>query len=181
MKHKLIGLLLISLLITGFTVWAQEYLIIKDKEVKLRTEPEGLVITTLPQKSKLKVVNQVGNWIKVKGKVEVEGWIPENTTSSATNKESIATRIDGGFICNKINFINSNGLIKVTGSMTNQSGEGYHIATFIVTVYNEAGEQFGKGYINIGNFAKQETERFSSILSGRFEKVGSYQIRLQEK
>ncbi|GAB6098919.1 hypothetical protein JCM16358_07980 [Halanaerocella petrolearia] len=183
MIKKITSWLLISLLSIGFTVLAQEYLIIEQEQVKLRKDPSGTIITDLPTDKQMEVVATAGDWVKVKGKVEVEGWIPKDETSLAEDDTETTdkTEIKGGFTCNNIHFTNRNGLIEVNGEISNHSGKRYHIATFTITLYGNQNQKIGQGYINIGNFTDGETEDFSAVINGKFSSIQDYKIRFQNE
>ncbi len=183
MNKRVIIISLIILLVAACTVIAKEFLLVKNEGEPLRTDPGGSVIAQVPKNSKLEVINSSEDWVQVKGKVEVQGWVRKTATTlddEASNPPS-GTEIGEDFVYDNINFINANGVVKVTGEMTNQSDEDYHIVTFFITAYNQTKEKVASGYINIGNFSAGETKSFTSVLNGKYSEISDYKIKLVNK
>lgn len=180
MNKRVIIISLIILLIAACTVIAKEFLLIKNEGEPLRTDPGGTVIAQVSENSKLEVLATKEDWVKVKGEIEVQGWVRKAATTlddDSANPPS-GTKIGENFIYDNINFINANGVVKVTGEMTNQSEKDYHIVTFFINAYNQAKEKVASGYINIGNFSAGETKSFTSVLNGKYSKIADYKIKL---
>ena len=105
-----------------------QYLYVRDKTGNLRETPNGKKINQLLQKTKVKVVEEKGDWAKV----TVEGWIEVKSLtddlSSIVDKKSAGN----GFYYKSVSF--TSGMIgnQALGEITNESGKDYQLANFIM-------------------------------------------------
>lgn len=180
MRKKISFVLAFFLLLAGLA-FAQEFILVENEGEPLRIEPGGTIITQIPKDTKMEVVESLGDWIKVKGTLEIDGWVrKEATTLKEGSKTEKNNKIEGGFVYSNLQFVDASGVVRVTGEMTNNSGEDHRIATFLITAYDEKGNRIARGNIKIGNFSNGETKSFRAVLSGQYAPIDDYKIEFKK-
>jgi len=167
-------MILLTLLIT-LTVWANQLFFIKVKQEKLRIEPNGRAITTLPKNTQVEIIGSTDKWIKVK----VEGWISKKSISNNLTEDEDEKTINPGFVYKDIKLKGNNGRINITGKLTNQTGKDYQLTTFIIRLYNESGSSVGSSYIKLNNFADNQTKSFKITTAGYLSQVTDYSLEFE--
>ncbi len=152
--------------------WTEELFFIKNEET-LRVEPQGRVITKLPQNTQVEVLASNDNWVKVK----VEGWISKDALSDNFNDSpDNESQIDPGFTYSQLKLKGNNGQIRISGHLKNKTGNDYQITTFMIKLYNSSGTVIGSKHITLHNFNHNETQSFTISLAGFISQVDNYKI-----
>jgi len=174
-NKKIIFLIIFSFLLIALTAWAKQIFFIKVNQEKLRIEPNGRAITTLPKDTQVEVIGSTDRWIKVK----VEGWISKESISNNLSEDTDGETINPGFVYKDIKLRGSNGRINITGKLTNQTGKDYQSTTFIIKLYNNLGSVIGTNYIQLNNFADKQTKSFKLTTAGYLSQVKDYVIKFE--
>ena len=153
-----------------------QYLYVRDKIGNLRETPNGKKINQLLQKTKVKVVEEKGDWTKV----TVEGWIEVKSLtddlSSIVDKKSAGN----GFSYKSVSF--KSGMIgnQALGEITNESGKDYQLANFILSVYDSNEQLLEAVYINISNIPNGVTKSFATfLLNTSTSEIASYKVQFE--
>jgi len=174
-KKKIISSIIICILLLTLTAWAKQIFFIKANQAKLRIEPNGRTITTLPQNTQVEVIGSTDKWIKVK----VEGWIPKESISNNLSEDTDKKTITPGFTYKDIKLTGNSGKININGKLTNQTGKNYNLTTFIIRLYNNSGSTIGTSYIQLKNFADNQTKSFNITSAGYLSQVDDYTIEFK--
>ena len=153
-----------------------QYLYVRDKTGDLRETPNGKKINQLLQKTKVKVVEEKEDWVKV----TVEGWIEVKSLtadlSSIVDKKSASN----GFYYKNVSF--KSGMIgnQALGEITNESGKDYQLANFILSVYDSNEQLLEAVYINISNIPNGITKSFTTfLLNTSISEIASHKIQFE--
>lgn len=149
---------------------------VKDKTGNLLDAPEGTKINQLLQKTKVKVVEEKEDWVKV----TVEGWIEEKSLTDDLSSIEDKTPAGNGFFYENVSF--KSGMLgnQALGEITNESGKNYQLANFILSVYNKNEELLDTAYINISNIPNGVTKSFQAfLLNTSIDQVSFYKIQFE--
>ena len=152
-----------------------QYLYVRDKTTNLRDVPKGTKINQLLQKTKVKVVEKKGNWVKA----TVEGWIEEKSLTDDLSSIADETSAGNGFYYKNVSF-KSDRRYQVLGEVTNKSNKNYQTVQFILSVYDSHEKLLGIANIFVDNIPKGVTKSFkASLRDVQMSKVSSYKIQFE--
>lgn len=174
-KKKIIFSIILFVLLLTLTAWAKQLFFIKVNHEKLRIEPNGRAIATLPKNTQVEIIGSTDKWIKVK----VEGWVSKESISNNLPDDKDKKIISPGFVYRAIKLRGNNGRINISGKLTNQTGKDYQLTTFIIRLYNNSGSPIGTSYIHINNFANNQTKPFNVTTAGYLSQVDDYSIEFE--
>jgi uncharacterized protein YgiM (DUF1202 family) len=143
-----------------------ENIYIKDGNKDLKDNPDGNIIATVKQGTKVKILNRKGKWLKV----ELNGWMEEKPITKIDEAESPSSamlkegRIKEGFKYQKLKLLQVLDLIEIVGEMINISQNKYKTTNFIITLYNDRVEILGAGNIIINSFNPGQTKTFHTLI-----------------
>ncbi len=152
-----------------------QYLYVRDKTGNLRDTPKGTKINQLLQKTKVKVVEKKGDWIKV----TVEGWIEEKSLTDDLLSIADKTSAGSGFYYKNVSF-KSGIMNQALGEISNGSDQNYQLANFILSIYDNDEKLLDTVYINISNIPTGVTKSFQAfLLNTQINEVSSYKIQFE--
>jgi len=128
--------------------------------------------------TELSVIEEEGDWVKV----NIEAWIPREYITDDYKEEvteETGTRLRQGFIYDNISFRDFVGMTEIIGEMTNDTGQDYSLANFMVSVYDDEGKLLATSYINMMNFEHGETKTFTGLVDINVGQVKQYRIQYE--
>ncbi len=137
-----------------------QYLYVRDKIGDLRETPNGQKINQLLQKTKVKVVEEKGDWAKV----TVEGWIKVKSLTDDLSSIVDKKFAGNGFYYKNVSFKSSMIGNQALGEVINESGKDYQLANFILSVYDSNEQLLEAAYIPISNIPSGVTKSFTTFL-----------------
>jgi hypothetical protein len=159
----------------------QETVYVKEERENLRDAPNGNKIGQLLQRTELKVIEEKGNWVRV----SVTGWIyrPSVTEDLASIKpKTHRDRIPAGngFYYHNVSLRTGALGAECVGEMTNNSGRGYQLANFVLSLYDGNDRLLETAYILISNIENGVTKSFQTFLMNTpVNHVSAYKIQFE--
>jgi hypothetical protein len=181
---------------------------VTSSKANLRSGPgmEYQVIAKVTKGKSLDVVEEKGDWLKVRRKGGKEGWIHGKlvkvtsalTIRTGVNRENLretpggreepqakkskapGTKVkkDKVFVFRKVRLTESLGMVKVTGEMANHSGKDFLAAGFTISFFDVKQRLLGIGEILIDDFEKGETKPFTTYVEDvNYHGVHRYRIQ----
>ncbi|MFH1860887.1 MAG: FxLYD domain-containing protein [bacterium] len=153
---------------------------IKAEKEMLRQSPDGGRIGEILQSSKVKLMEEQGDWVMV----EVSGWVKKSSITTNPDeivKASRETRIhDNDFAYRDVVFGKSPGGVKISGELTNYTDIDYSAAIFTIRVYSSSENMLNTGCIIVQDFAAGQTKTFSTFIEAEFDKCNTYKISYEK-
>ncbi len=157
----------------------EKYAYIKAEKEQLKQSPDGGRIGEILQSSKVKLLEEQGEWVRV----EVSGWVKKSSITTNPDeiiKASRETRIhDDDFAYRGVMFGKAPGGVKITGEMTNYTDIDYSVAVFTIRVYSSE-NMINTGCIIIQDFAAGQTKTFTAFVEADFDKCNTYKISYEK-
>ena len=170
---------ILILLCTGAQV-QESHLYVKVEKENLRDTPKGNKIGEILQSTKMRILEENDEWVKV----EVTAWIWKASTTAEKSeieslkakKEKAVTRIAGGFAYKNIRFKSSfGGFVEVIGEMTNNSGNNIS-AMFTLSVYDKDDNLLAISPFVISNFQNGQTKSFQTMIEANYGSISKHKI-----
>jgi len=156
-------------------------LYVKKEVENLRDSPNGNKIAQVIQKTKLNVIDEQGNWVKV----QLTGWIyksslTENISSIKEKSIEDLTPAGSGFYFKNVSVKSGTLGVELLGEMVNKSRNNYKIANFVVSIYDSAGRLIETSYIIISNIPTGTTKSFKTFLTAsKIDNISKYKIQFE--
>jgi uncharacterized protein YgiM (DUF1202 family) len=172
------------------------------RRANLRSGPgtKYKLVERLKKGESLDVLEKRGDWVRIRRKGGLNGWIyrsllnvPSAKTLRANRKREISskkagcletrepkgsqTKIQGGFLAKDVRLSESLGMVKVTGEMANYSPEDYFAVGFNINLYDAKDRPLGSGDIVVDEFPKGKTRPFTTYVEASYPRVHRYSIQ----
>ncbi len=173
-KTKLIIILVFFFLFVNAAVLQDIYFIKTQKEPLLQIV-NGRQVAILEQYTPIEIVEERGEWAKVK----VEGWVKK---SSIRTESSEPYNAKEGFLYRNFQAVPDpqiNGT-RITGEMLNVSEKEYKIASFTVIVYDNDDKLITADRIILNKFKPNESQPFVKRFRGlAYHRLNYYEIKFR--
>ena len=158
---------------------SSKILYVKEDSENLRKYPNGDLLGTVNQKTKLEIIEEDGNWVKV----SLIGWIFKPSLTDDLSKiveETKPKMMHAGsdFYYKNVNFKSTDYGVDVIGEIINQSNKYLQFSSFTLSVYDENDKLLDTAPIIIMSFSPGMTKSFqTSLLQTSNNQIALYKIQ----
>jgi len=152
------NLIFLIILIFSISIFAQNEnrYYVKNETDTLKIAPEGNTIGTLKQFCEVEIIEEQGNWAKIK----LTGWTKKENLSLIKKEPFNAGR---DFYYQKLNIYKDEFYsgTRITGEMVNKSDKNYSVVEFQITIYDKNEKILDTSTLFFIDFETGEREPFS--------------------